>query len=124
MDVTSNPFPESISKPVVTVAVRALCEFSAKEGSLDLRFTPAPTALQGIKGHMEVTARRAPQYERETPLAGSYRHLRVRGRADGYDPALNRLEEIKTHRGDVERIPHNHRQLHWAQAKVYAYLMC
>ena len=124
MDVTLNPLPESISKPVVTVAVRALCEFSAKEGSLDLRFTPAPTALQGIKGHMEVTAGRAPQYEREVTLAGSYRHLHVRGRADGYDAALNRLEEIKTHRGDVERIPHNHRQLHWAQAKIYAWLMC
>ena len=109
---------------MVTVAVRALCEFSAKEGSLDLRFTPAPTAMQGIKGHLEVTGRRAPQYEREVPLAGSYRHLHVRGRADGYDPTLNRLEEIKTHRGDVERIPHNHRQLHWAQAKIYAWLMC
>ena len=108
----------------VTVAVRALCEFTAKEGDLDLRFTPAPTAVQGIAGHVEVTSRRGPQYEREVPLAGSHRHLRVRGRADGYDPVLNRLEEIKTHRGDVERIPHNHRQLHWAQAKVYAWLMC
>ena len=108
----------------VTVAVRALCEFTAKEGSLDLRFTPAPTALQGIAGHVEVTSRRGPQYEREVLLSGSHRHLQVRGRADGYDPALNRLEEIKTHRGDVERIPHNHRHLHWAQAKVYAWLMC
>ena len=26
------------------VAVRALCEFTAKEGDLDLRFTPSPTA--------------------------------------------------------------------------------
>ena len=106
------------------VAVRALCEFTAKEGDLDLRFTPAPTALQGIAGHVEVTSRRGPQYEREVSLAGSHRHLSVRGRADGYDPVLNRLEEIKTYRGDVERIPHNHRQLHWAQAKVYAWLMC
>ena len=107
-----------------TVAVRALCEFTAKVGDLDLRFTPAPTAVQGIAGHVEVTSRRGPRYEREVSLAGSHRHLSVRGRADGYDPVLNRLEEIKTHRGDVQRIPHNHRQLHWAQAKVYAWLMC
>ena len=107
-----------------TVAVRALCDFTAKEGDLDLRFTPAPSAAQGIAGHAEVTSRRGPQYERELTLSGSHRHLRVRGRADGYDPALNRLEEIKTHRGDVERIPYNHQQLHWAQAKVYAWLMC
>ena len=33
-----------------TVAVRELCEFTAKQGDLDLRFTPAPTALEGITG--------------------------------------------------------------------------
>ena len=107
-----------------TVAVRNLCAFTAKQGDLDLRFTPAPTALQGIEGHTEVTSRRAAHYQREVSLAGSFRHLQVRGRADGYDPQLNRLEEIKTHRGDINRLPDNQRQLHWAQAKVYAYLMC
>ena len=48
----------------------------------------------------------------------------MRGRADGYDPARNRLEEIKTFRGDLERQPANHRQLHWAQAKIYGWLLC
>jgi hypothetical protein len=33
-----------------SVAVRALCEFSAKVGDLDLRFTPSPTAQEGIEG--------------------------------------------------------------------------
>src|SRR5690606_27693692 len=28
------------------------------------------------------------------------------------------------HRGDVARIPDNHRALHWAQAKVYGWLLC
>lgn len=32
------------------IAVRALCEFTAKVGDLDLRFTPSPTALEGIAG--------------------------------------------------------------------------
>jgi DNA excision repair protein ERCC-2 len=122
--VITDPSTVSPNTLAVTVAVRALCEFTAKVGDLDLRFTPAPTAVQGIAGHVEVTSRRGPQYEREVTLAGSHRHLRVRGRADGYYPALNRLEEIKTHRCDIERMPHNHRQLHWAQAKVYAWLMC
>lgn len=107
-----------------SVAVRALCEFSAKVGDLDLRFTPSPTAQEGIEGHRRVVARRAAGYESEIPLEGEYQALRVRGRADGYDPACNRLEEIKTHRGDLARQPANHRQLHWAQAKVYAWLMC
>ncbi len=40
------------------VAVRALCEFTAKEGDLDLRFTPAPTAAEGMAGHSTVVGRR------------------------------------------------------------------
>ncbi|MEX5360348.1 ATP-dependent DNA helicase [Pseudomonas guariconensis] len=107
-----------------TVAVRALCEFSAKVGDLDLRFTPSPTAQEGIAGHRRVVARRGADYEAEVALQGQYQSLCVRGRADGYDPVRNRLEEIKTHRGDLARQPHNHRQLHWAQAKVYAWLLC
>ncbi|PVZ39111.1 ATP-dependent DNA helicase [Pseudomonas sp. CC120222-01a] len=106
------------------VAVRALCEFSAKAGDLDLRFTPSPTAQEGIEGHRRVVARRAAGYEAEIALEGEYQGLLVRGRADGYDPAANRLEEIKTYRGDLARQPANHRQLHWAQAKVYAWLLC
>ncbi|EXF46678.1 rad3-related DNA helicase [Pseudomonas sp. BAY1663] len=106
------------------VAVRALCEFTAKVGDLDLRFTPSPTAQEGIAGHAQVAARRAAGYEREVALEGQYRQLTVRGRADGYDPRRNRLEEIKTFRGDLERQPANHRQLHWAQARVYGWLLC
>jgi len=33
-----------------SVAVRELCAFTAKRGDLDLRFTPSPTAEQGIEG--------------------------------------------------------------------------
>lgn len=106
------------------VAVRALCEFTAREGDLDLRFTPSPSALEGIVGHQRVGERRGPGYRSEVPLAGSHLGLRVRGRADGFDPVRQCLEEIKTHRGDLTRQPANHRALHWAQAKVYAALMC
>ncbi|EPN80695.1 Uvs006 [Pseudomonas syringae pv. actinidiae ICMP 19097] len=40
------------------MAVRALCEFTAKVGDLDLRFTPSPTAQEGIAGHRTVASRR------------------------------------------------------------------
>lgn len=106
------------------VAVRALCEFTAKEGDLDLRFTPAPTAQEGMAGHATVVSRRGLGYIAELPLRGEYPGLVVSGRADGYDPDANLLEEIKTHRGDVARIPQNHRLLHWAQVKVYGWLLC
>ncbi|WP_242468469.1 ATP-dependent DNA helicase [Burkholderia plantarii] len=107
-----------------TVAVRAMCEFTAKHGDLDLRFTPAPSAQEGIIGHGIVTSRRDDGYEREIVLTGVYGNVTVRGRADGYDPALNRIEEIKTYRGDLNRMPANHRALHWAQARVYGHLLC
>ncbi len=110
--------------PGYVVAVRALCEFTAKQGDLDLRFTPSPTAQEGIAGHGVVTARRGPAYQTEVSLAGDYGVLHVRGRADGYDPDQNLLEEIKTHRGDLARMPDNHRHLHWAQVRVYGHLLC
>ena len=106
------------------VAVRALCEFTAKVGDLDLRFTPSPTAQQGIAGHRTVASRRSAGYQTEVSLEGQYQSLTVRGRADGYDPQGNVLEEVKTFRGDFASIPVNHRQLHWAQARVYGWLLC
>lgn len=106
------------------VAVRALCEFTAKAGDLDLRFTPSPTAQEGMAGHALVASRRGEDYRAELTLSGEYRHLSVRGRADGYDPTANRLEEVKTYRGDLARMPANHRALHWAQAKLYGWLAC
>lgn len=118
--------PQSPAEPAprYTVAVRALCEFTARAGSLDLRFTPSPTAQEGIAGHGVVTARRGAGYRTEVSLSGDYGALHVRGRADGYDPARNLLEEIKTVRGEAVDVPENHRALHLAQAKVYGWLLC
>lgn len=107
-----------------SVAVRALCEFTAKVGDLDLRFTPSPSAQEGIVGHRTVASRRSAHYQNEVALEGEYEQLKVRGRADGYDPDNNRLEEVKTYRGDLKAQPANHWQLHWAQVKVYGWLMC
>ena len=107
-----------------TIAVRALCEFTAKAGDLDLRFTPSPTAQEGIAGHAIVAARRDDDYQSELPLSGDFGALHVRGRADGYDPRRQQLEEIKTYRGDLKKLPDNHRALHWAQIKLYGHLLC
>ncbi|WP_447920240.1 helicase C-terminal domain-containing protein [Achromobacter aegrifaciens] len=106
------------------VAVRALCEFTARAGDLDLRFTPAPSGLEGMAGHATVTGRRGPAYETEVALSGQHENLLVRGRADGYDPVANQLEEIKTYRGQLDSVRDNHRAVHWAQARVYGHLLC
>ncbi|MEO7127758.1 MAG: ATP-dependent DNA helicase [Rhodoferax sp.] len=107
-----------------SVSVRHLCEFAARAGDLDLRFTPSPTAQQGREGHTLVASRRGPGHEAEVRLCGVYQELKVCGRADGYDAARNELEEVKTFRGSVDAVAPNHRLLHWAQLKVYGWLMC
>jgi DNA excision repair protein ERCC-2 len=121
--MASNAAP-SPSPSRYVVAVRTLCEFTAKQGDLDLRFTPSPTAQEGIAGHAVVASRRSASYEPEVSLSGSFGPLLVRGRADGYDAQLNRLEEVKTYRGDLSRMPDNHRHLHWAQVRIYGHLLC
>ncbi len=107
-----------------TLAVRALCEFTAKQGDLDFRFTPSPTAQEGSAGHAWVTSGRPAYYQREVVLHADYGLLHVRGRADGYDPRANQLQEIKTYRGDLQAMPANHRALHWSQVKIYGAMLC
>ena len=104
--------------------MRELCEFAAKSGDLDLRFTPSPSAEEGIAGHRTVAARRGATHRTEVALTGRFDNLVVRGRADGFDASRGLLEEVKTFKGDLERMPANHRALHWAQAKVYGWLLC
>ena len=115
---------DDLDPAAYTVAVRALCEFTAKAGDLDLRFTPSPTAQEGVAGHGVVTGRRGAGYETEVSLSGRHGPLLVRGRADGYDPQQNLLEEIKTYRGRLDGMPERHRHLHWAQLRIYGHLLC
>ena len=110
--------------PTLAVSVKSLCAFAAKSGDLDLRFLPAPSALEGIAGHRLVQDRRDADYEREVALSSRFGRLQVRGRADGYDAKARRLEEIKTFRGEFAAIRANHWALHWAQARAYGWMLC
>ena len=106
------------------VAVRSLCEFAARTGSLDFRYTPSPSAQEGIKGHQTVQARRNKAFQAEYLLEGQFAGITLKGRADSYREVPALIEEIKTHRGDISRISEGQRQLHWAQLKLYGALLC
>ncbi|MBY6195009.1 ATP-dependent DNA helicase [Marinobacter hydrocarbonoclasticus] len=106
------------------VAVRTLCEFAARHGDLDFRYTPAPTAEEGIAGHQAIQSKRGYGYKSEFSVTGLVLGMELSGRADGYHPHKNRLEEIKTHRGDVSRIRPHQRALHRAQLRAYGALLC
>lgn len=116
--------PALLPDDALQVPVRTLCQFTARSGDLDLRFTPSPTGVEGIAGHQTVTARRPAGYQREVPLNARHGPLTVQGRADGFDPAARRVEEIKTRRGDATRVPDHHQALHRAQARVYGWMLC
>lgn len=122
--MSAGPNPVLATEKQKSVAVKTLVEFAAKTGSLDRRFTPAPTGQEGIEGHKKVTSRRGEGYQTEMSLSISYNGITFRGRADGYDPAAHCIDEIKTFYGDVDRIPENHRALHWAQARCYGWMYC
>ncbi|MEO7151472.1 MAG: ATP-dependent DNA helicase, partial [Burkholderiaceae bacterium] len=118
------PATNALQAHAGSVSVRSLCEFTAKRGDLDRRFTPSATALEGQAGQAGVVGRRGADYESEIALEGLHERLRVRGRADGYDPRRQRLEEIKTIRGSPDDLPANRAHLHWAQLETYAALFC
>ncbi|HLV78087.1 MAG TPA: ATP-dependent DNA helicase [Marinobacter sp.] len=106
------------------IAVRTLCEFAARVGDLDFRYTPAPTAAEGTAGHQLVQSRRGPDFDSEYLLTGECMGLKLTGRADGFSRAKKRLEEIKTHRGDLSRVRPPQRALHRAQLRAYGALLC
>ena len=107
-----------------SLSIRTLCEFCDRSGDIDLRYTPAPTALEGIQGHKRLQTRRPKSYLPEYPVEITIEGLKLKGRADGWDPNLKRVEEIKTHRGDLDRQSPGQRKLHLAQLRSYGAIIC
>lgn len=121
---TSVMAPQDVSTPLLSIAVTDLANFCHRTGDIDHRFKPSPTGAQGIAGHQSLYQQRPDSYQSE--YAVEYIHaldatsVKLRGRADGYDPAQQLLEEIKTCRVDAASIPEAVATLHMAQAKLYA----
>jgi DNA excision repair protein ERCC-2 len=109
------------------VSVRDLVAFCYRRGDIDHRYTPSPSAEQGTEGHQRVYRRRPQSYEPEFTVNHVHQEqgvtLRLRGRADGFDPVQGLVEEIKTCRVDPASIPEAVHQLHLAQGRVYAALI-
>jgi DNA excision repair protein ERCC-2 len=108
------------------LSVRELAEFCHRKGDIDYRFSPSPTAQEGVAGHQRLQRRRG--YEAEYPLEAVFETgsfiLRLAGRADGYQAEGPLLEEIKTCRVPRDDIPCVVEGLHWAQLMIYGGLLC
>ncbi len=114
----------------ITISVRELVEFSAREGDLVSDSHVGVSAIEGIKGHQYVQKRRDHSWVSECPVNSEIELLGVRvqlaGRIDLMRPkdmvSNAVVEEIKVGLLPIESIPIGKLTLHKAQVKVYAYL--
>ncbi len=110
------------------LSVRELVEFSCRSGDLFPGSMAGPTSREGIAGHQKLQKSRGKQWQSERKLKQSVEHegycVTLQGRVDLLNEQGDEVivEEIKTTYQPPERIPDGTKQLHWAQAKLYAYL--
>ena len=113
-------------KPQLKISVGDLAEFS-RTGDINFHFSTRSSALEGIRGHQKVQARRGKSYESEVTLSSRMEFddciITVQGRADGVlDSDQVILEEIKTHRMVPDDIPQDVTALHLSQLRIYGHM--
>lgn len=113
---------QAVPEGALAVAVRTLCEFAGRHGDLDHRYTPAPTAQEGMALHGRLRERRRQSHQAEVPVAGLCRGVWLRGRIDAAEIGSDWLEEFKSHRGDPGRLTAERQARHWAQLRCYGAL--
>lgn len=117
-----------MSLDIIKVSIRSLVEFVMRSGSIDSRIKASVRAVEGIKGHKKIQSEYSENSKSEVSLKEEVEFddfiLRVEGRADGIlnegDKVI--IDEIKTTTRNVMDIDENYNELHWAQAKIYAYI--
>ena len=113
---------------LIKISIRNLVEFVLRRGSIDSRIKASVRALDGIKGHKKIQSSYSEKDRAEVTLKEDIDFedftLRVEGRADGIleENEKTIIDEIKTTTKNVMDIDYDFNELHWAQAKVYAYI--
>ncbi|MDM0482779.1 helicase C-terminal domain-containing protein [Clostridium perfringens] len=113
---------------LIKISIRNLVEFVLRRGSIDSRIKASVRALEGIKGHKKIQSSYSEKDRAEVTLKEDIDFedftLRVEGRADGILEENEKIiiDEIKTTTKNVIDIDYDFNELHWAQAKVYAYI--
>ncbi|HEE9820100.1 TPA: DEAD/DEAH box helicase, partial [Clostridium perfringens] len=113
---------------LIKISIRNLVEFVLRRGSIDSRIKASVRALEGIKGHKKIQSSYSEKDRAEVTLKEDIDFedftLRVEGRADGIleENEKTIIDEIKTTTKNVMDIDYDFNELHWAQAKAYAYI--
>lgn len=122
------------NKPVISISVQNLLEFSFRSGDLGSGVYTPSRAVDGTKGHnavrkvLRASFPEGTAYDSEVPvsfrLEGENTVLEIVGRIDGLirDASGVTIHEIKTTTLPLEQIEHDHNPQHWAQARCYGYM--
>ncbi|MCX0385435.1 DEAD/DEAH box helicase [Clostridium perfringens] len=109
---------------LIKISIRNLVEFVLRRGSIDSRIKASVRALEGIKGQSSYSEKDRAEVTLKEDIDFEDFTLRVEGRADGILEENEKIiiDEIKTTTKNVMDIDYDFNELHWAQAKVYAYI--
>lgn len=118
-------------KIIIKDSVRGIIEYILKQGSIDDRYIGSTRALEGTLAHQKLQSNNEKiysNYKKEVKLQKEFQIdnviLIVDGRADGIiiEGKDVYIEEIKSTMKSLILIDEDYNELHWAQAKFYAYI--
>lgn len=118
-------------KIVIKESVRGIIEYVLKQGSIDDRYMGSSRALEGTLAHQKLQGSNEKiysNYQKEVKLQEEFEidnvTLILDGRADGViiEGEDIYIEEIKSTMRSLILIDADYNELHWAQAKFYAYI--
>ncbi|UNK18189.1 PD-(D/E)XK nuclease family protein [Paenibacillus sp. N3/727] len=112
----------------IQISVRPLVEYVFRSGSITSGFRTATTLTEGTRAHQQIQREYGEQDQKEVHLEAEipYEDLifAVEGRCDGLivgeGPVM--IDEIKSTSGNLDDIGEDSYPVHWAQAKMYAYM--
>ncbi|WKY48230.1 ATP-dependent DNA helicase [Eubacteriaceae bacterium ES3] len=114
----------------IKLSVRSFVEFLHRHGDIDSQFMKSQRAVEGTKAHQKVQKSYSESdYLAEVPLkySLSYKSFNfiIEGRADGIFTNHDEfpvIDEIKSTTRPLEDLPASGYTVHWAQAKIYAFI--
>ncbi len=113
-----------------SVSVRTLAETYFEGGDLKSNAEALERMQEGLKGHLLIQNAYDARYKAEVPVKHEVTvdgvSLLVQGRVDGLrlEQDLCEVEEIKTTPVSPALIGENDYPVHWAQAQIYAWILC
>ncbi|WP_433941692.1 ATP-dependent DNA helicase [Paenibacillus lautus] len=112
----------------IQISVRPLVEYVFRSGSITSGFRTATSLTEGTRAHQQVQRDYGENDQKEVQLEAEipYEDLLfvVEGRCDGLiqEDERTMIDEIKSTSGDLGEITEHTYPVHWAQAKMYAYM--